>query len=53
MELKSILRFLVGSILLIWIYTSGSRTNFDWILIVIIVVAMLLELIRLLRHEED
>ena len=53
MIMKSIIRFLIGSILLIWIYTSGPRTNIDWVLIIIIAVAMLLELRRLLRHEKD
>ena len=53
MVMKSIIRFLIGSVLLIWIYTSGPRTNIDWVLIIIIVVAILLELRRLLRHEKD
>ena len=51
--MKSIIRFLIGSVLLIWIYTSGVRTNFDWALIIIIVVAILLEIRRLLKHEKD
>ena len=53
MVMKSIIRFLIGSILLIWIYTSGVRTSIDWVLIIIIVVAMFLEFRRLLRHEKD
>ncbi|HDK28083.1 MAG TPA: hypothetical protein ENG48_13475 [Candidatus Atribacteria bacterium] len=53
MVMKSIIRFLIGSILLIWIYTSGVRTSIDWVLIIIIAMAMLLELRRLLRHEKD
>lgn len=51
--MKSIIRFLIGSGLLIWIYASGVRTSIDWVLIIIIVVAMFLEFIRLLKHEKD
>jgi len=53
MIMKSIIRFLIGSILLIWIYTSGPRTNIDWVLIIIIIMAIFLEFIRLLRREKD
>ena len=53
MVMKSIIRFLIGSVLLIWIFISGVRTSIDWVLIIIIVVAMFLEFIRLLRHEKD
>lgn len=53
MVMKSIIRFLIGSGLLIWIYLDGERTNFDWFLIVIIVVAILLEFRRLIKHEKD
>ena len=53
MVMKSIIRFLIGSVLLIWIFISGVRTSIDWVLIIIIVVAILLELRRLLRHEKD
>jgi len=51
--MKSIIRFLIGSGLLIWIYFDGERTNFDWVLIIIILVAILLELRRLIKHEKD
>jgi len=53
MAMKSIIRFLIVSGLLIWIYLDGERTNFDWVLIIIIIVEILLELRRLLRQEKD
>lgn len=47
-----ILRLLICTIAIVWIYIGGIKSIVDWFLIIMFGLGILLEIIRIVKHED-